>query len=298
MRKPIYVFISVLVMSLSLNAQTFQTYLIAESAGQIDTVYIGYDLDASIEVDKQFGEVDLFTTPFGDDFEVRLGQINLNYLECSGSFYSDEDIVTYMSEIDILPRDCEYYDYTQTINNLDPYSTIFIRYDDLPVTLRWDKTTFDNECLEGSLFTDWHPGGWFDVVGCGENIDPLFLFEHDSLVIDNTTDQFISDFYGDSLTMVYIGLGPVGSILNTQEVDQNPPMIYPNPSTGMVRIEHSSSLIQDVEIYTTLGQRIYATTLNTYQVELDLSEYDRGTYIIRLQTNDKNIYYQKVVLID
>ncbi len=85
---------------------------------------------------------------------------------------------------------------------------------------------------------------------------------------------------------------------STKEVDTvSSLMIYPNPSTGMVRVEYPSSLIRTVEVFTTFGQQIYTTTLNTYQADVDLSIYDRGTYIIRLQTNDKNIHYQKVVLI-
>jgi hypothetical protein len=266
------------------TSQEFQTTIIAENINGSDTVIIGFDPAASVVIDSQFGETDIYNTPFDSTFEIRVGQIDLNHLDCKLNDTSvDTALVTYMSKVDIVPRDCEGWDGDATINGLAPISSIFIRSKDLPVIVRWQSAVFNNACLEGSLFTDWHPGGWFDA-GCENlSVPPFELAMRDSVLITNPSGISILDSFGDTLSMFHIALGGEDFLSSIGDVSALSTIIYPNPTRGVVRIGIESTSEATVRVYDINGDLLKTSTGN----QIDLCKYPDGIYIIRISSNGK-----------
>lgn len=279
--KPIIQLITVLqFFTIQLNAQEFQTTIFAESNGQLDSVLIGFDNSASINIDNQFGEIDINNSIFDSIFEIRAGQIDLNFLECDANYFFP--LVTYMSNIDIVPRDCIGWDNSQTINGLNPISSLFMRNKDLPVTVKWDSSIFDNECLAGSIITDWHPGGWFDATCDYVSVLPTELINHDSITIDNPSGIFLIDSFGDTLSMFHVSLGNRDFLDNVYEVLDKKVEIYPNPTSGLINISEEQLKINSVEVYDVMGNLVHRSSNSQ---NIFLNNQPNGIYILRLRAD-------------
>jgi endoglucanase len=76
--------------------------------------------------------------------------------------------------------------------------------------------------------------------------------------------------------------------------------MYPNPSTGMVQLEGVVTRPQDlhIRVLNPMGQTLQQQRLSSVsnlQMELDLSAYPSGTYLIHLQMEDGSHYTQRIV---
>jgi hypothetical protein len=69
--------------------------------------------------------------------------------------------------------------------------------------------------------------------------------------------------------------------------------VYPNPTSGLLRLDIPLGDPFAVQVYNTLGQQIEEPG-NRYNPELDLSAYPTGMYLIRVMQNN-SVYQQKVL---
>ena len=60
--------------------------------------------------------------------------------------------------------------------------------------------------------------------------------------------------------------------------------IYPNPTSGKIQIEVPD--IQHIMVTNTLGQMVFEKELDTDATSLDLTQFGKGLYVIRIQTKD------------
>jgi len=72
-----------------------------------------------------------------------------------------------------------------------------------------------------------------------------------------------------------------------------PLSIYPNPTTGKIRVEAEE--VQSIEVINLQGKQIYKTEVGNRKTEVDLSHQAKGIYIIKLTTN-KCVVVEKIVL--
>lgn len=77
----------------------------------------------------------------------------------------------------------------------------------------------------------------------------------------------------------------------SNEVDEM--VVYPNPASNKVEI--FISLIDEVEVLNLLGTRIEHVNANREVVELDVSHYDSGVYILHAKCLN-NHYYKKLII--
>jgi hypothetical protein len=90
-----------------------------------------------------------------------------------------------------------------------------------------------------------------------------------------------------------IGLSHLGIDDTAQEQNIK---IFPNPTTGKLRIENGELKIENIEIFDFLGKIVYSNnifTSDTYQ-EIDIAHINAGIYIVSIQT-EKGKVFQKVV---
>lgn len=70
--------------------------------------------------------------------------------------------------------------------------------------------------------------------------------------------------------------------------------LYPNPTTDQIFIEFEEALPLQVEVYNSVGQRIYSAATNDFKTTIDLANYPVGIYIVKL-INDGKIASRKVI---
>lgn len=73
--------------------------------------------------------------------------------------------------------------------------------------------------------------------------------------------------------------------LNTQVIETNSPIIYPNPSNGKFFISNSNS-IKSIEVYDIIGHKILSIKNQTIN-EIDLSNAPKGIYFVKLLIDNK-----------
>ena len=71
------------------------------------------------------------------------------------------------------------------------------------------------------------------------------------------------------------------------EIDSELISVYPNPSSGIFTVASKGSIIQEVFLYSINGELIWRNAHNTQEITLDLCAYARGTYMLRVSTNQQ-----------
>src|SRR5581483_5439707 len=85
-------------------------------------------------------------------------------------------------------------------------------------------------------------------------------------------------------------------IASVNEIDesQNAVSIYPNPSNGIFNLsirKYQLGIENTIEIYNTLGERIYSTKFSTLnsQLSIDISNRPSGLYLYRVLSKEGNV---------
>lgn len=82
-----------------------------------------------------------------------------------------------------------------------------------------------------------------------------------------------------------------GSPLGTSNFDTNGFRMYPNPAKDLLNLS-SSTLIENVKVYNTLGQLVLKQTNASNDVSLNVSELSKGVYIVIAQVGNAQIRKQ------
>ena len=129
--------------------------------------------------------------------------------------------------------------------------------------------------LKGDLNFIWNHG-WYHTT---EEYDTDFEC---SFVIKNTNDEilFISGEHSDGVFLTY---NNDCEHVSVAEVSAGSVRLYPNPTKGIVNIEAEGAMT--VSVMNTLGQKVIETTATDNTV-IDLSNYESGIYMIRIESGN------------
>ncbi len=72
-------------------------------------------------------------------------------------------------------------------------------------------------------------------------------------------------------------VNPMG--VSVQEAEKTAFSVFPNPTTGLLNLR-SETTIGEVEIFDTMGKKVYASTENSTQAALDLHALKPGVYMV------------------
>lgn len=75
--------------------------------------------------------------------------------------------------------------------------------------------------------------------------------------------------------------------LGINDLDISALRVFPNPTNSFVNITYKES-IDDIEVYTMLGQRVIYQSVNTTDAQVDLSHLSSGTYMIKISLGDSS----------
>ena len=88
----------------------------------------------------------------------------------------------------------------------------------------------------------------------------------------------------ESPTRVAI-IATLGTCLGNDEFEMNALKVYPNPTVDILNISYSEP-ISTVEVFNILGQQVLSVENNTTEVQIDMSRYASGTYLIKVSSAD------------
>ena len=91
---------------------------------------------------------------------------------------------------------------------------------------------------------------------------------------------------------VTLGLGGPLSVNNVVDYSTN---IYPNPATNNITIENTNFMINSIEIYNITGQIVRDENINSMRKDIDISDLDKGIYIVEVNTSQTSIRRKLIV---
>jgi hypothetical protein len=75
--------------------------------------------------------------------------------------------------------------------------------------------------------------------------------------------------------------------------------IFPNPSSGKFTIEHTENAnehsMMSLEIYNSVGEKIFQTEISEIKSEIDLSDQPNGIYFVSIKT-EKELFTEKIII--
>lgn len=111
--------------------------------------------------------------------------------------------------------------------------------------------------------------------------------------------DLISNYIFTAGTKGKIYRGETG-VLNIENFAQDQKvLIYPNPATNFVNVFKSniSEKVSSIELYNSLGQRIYyENATNKNDIKIDLSNFRRGIYFVKIRFENTKIVSSKLIL--
>jgi hypothetical protein len=82
-----------------------------------------------------------------------------------------------------------------------------------------------------------------------------------------------------------------------EETTKNTFSVYPNPTNGVFQIKFETKIATKsvLEVYNSFGQKVYTTTNLQQEMKIDLYNYSKGIYFIKIDDSSE-IYTQKVIV--
>jgi len=267
-----------------LSAQEFSFPIYFEdSAGNQDTLVLGFDTDATSSIDGQFGEENIIGQSWDEEFEVRATDQWLQPLDGeSVTFHTKKQIVDHLS----------------SDNNV---IGVDINTDNWPVKASWDETLFA-ETIEFSVFTSIFPGGWWDTSS-PSNLGRKFLSQDGNATFSSNESEngCTSSFYcytsnENMVSYFWVAFGDF-NFTNTRNITKGHPFtLFPNPASSQVRILSSTEqhTVASIRLLSQSGQVL---TEVDDKPELNLISLPAGLYLVEITLHDGQRIIKRLVKI-
>jgi hypothetical protein len=141
---------------------------------------------------------------------------------------------------------------------------------------------FKTECLEGSVLTSVHPGGWWDV-GSASDLWRILLSKKNQVTFTSNIHDYDEQ---DSISIFWVAMADQRHLLTSTQskYNENVIQIFPNPTIGEVHFRGDNKyLINKVEVFDILGVEKEVSYQNNI---LNVSHLKSGMYFIRVIMSD------------
>ena len=281
--KKIIVFKIILLSCTYSYSQEFKMKLwFQDAVGNKDSIEVGYDSLATDGIDSQFGETNIISSPWNNNFEVRISDEWENRLvnNQQGTYHTKKQIVK-----------------KQPCSSSYAVTAIDIKTKNWPVTISWDSTLNFTGCFNSSLLTSVMPYGWWDTPGF------ISLFANSSKKTFVPNDLYFNNYYkyissnNDTLDVIWQIFGDNSSIflgVNDEKIKNSNFSIVPNPvtSTFVILSENTNNDFVNINVFSIDG--ILQKHFKSDQV-FDISDLPNGVFLIQMEMTNKEFIVKKLI---
>jgi len=139
-----------------------------------------------------------------------------------------------------------------------------------------------------------YPGNYFDYLWSSSSTSPQYVFDGSVGLGTYTVWVQTTDYYGcvssDTIIITVDSL-----VIDIEDINANNVQIYPNPTTGLIRIQNSEHSIKNVSVFDIYGREVLKQEVGSQKTDVDLSQQAKGIYIIKVRT-ERGVAVEKIVL--
>ncbi|HFA48291.1 MAG TPA: T9SS type A sorting domain-containing protein [Bacteroidetes bacterium] len=271
----------------------FETTIYFEDAvGNRDSVVVGHDLDANVDYNPQFGELDI-KTPYDSVFEVRAARY-FDFNSFTGEMVLSKKIIGH-AEGSVLPT-------YNCLPDVEPIA-LFAHAKYQPITVSWDKGQFNNSfCRAGTVLTshilpmvtEFWAGeeGILEFTSCmaEDSVYSSYLFDYGEFGffrLEQVEGMGQDTAFGLLITFIRQGtsFSPCTAtvIVGTDETYREDVNVYPNPTTGELYFE--KEITENYVMWDTYGRQVMSGKENP----VDMSGLAPGLYYLKLDNVVKKV---------
>ena len=171
--------------------------------------------------------------------------------------------------------------------NMSPEIILSVANIDTIINNGIERRRFTIQAFGGSIV-----GYWIEGIGNREGL--FFPFHITTADIWGNTRCYIHN--GELLYSNYThgGNDCVTPLMGIESiVEDNSITLYPNPTNSEVNIS-SQNIINSIEIFNSLGQRVYQSVVNSMEKVIDISSFVNGVYILGVNT-ENGVIRKKII---
>jgi hypothetical protein len=254
------------------HAQQFSFQMkFVDAIGNKDSITLGYDINATDSLDPVFEEINIISNPYTSALNVRAG--NVWFQKNSFRLFGQ---TAFETKTQIVPNTCG----SGNFWSIFPVAEINIVSPHFPIKAYWNHSTFNNPCLNGSVFTSVHPGGWWDTGGFRDELkstDSATFYQNQYYYMNGPDTVNVYWVALTDSTLLSLGVKELNTNLNTVS-------IFPNPSSETVSIKSNSIFgeITQVEFINLVGQTV---KISNNSRNISISELSNGLYFVKVNNN-------------
>lgn len=263
----VFVFGTISLITNEIYAQNYKFTITAIDANKKeDSVVIGYKENATVGVDENLGEINLFDNPYAD-LDIRSIQrsaVTQNTLWLDGCGLNQTEY--FQQNIDLKK------DYRQYLNcgNHFIVQIVALHY---PVTVKVEHYNFDQDVPYTSYLPDGSCGSIYGALGLKDTI----------AVFNSSSDNLLIGFHPQAIDACTSG------IINHPESKYNS---YPTFVSNKLILTSNDNTEQTFKIYNSVGKIMYQGITTGNDTTIDVSNYPTGIYFIKLS---KDSYVRKFI---
>ncbi len=177
-----------------------------------------------------------------------------------------------------------------SVNDISQFSTT-------NTLLNYTPQVESNQILDDS--TQWLLVSDTIVVAGGEKYITIGNFRDDANTdtIYNYTNSVHGIYYNSYYLFDDVSVIPMSTIgLNNSTTKENPLSIYPSPNNGVFTIKYFGTKRSSIKIYDALGSLIISDSMVAGKKDFDLSNLNKGVYIVVMDDGEGKTATQKFVV--
>jgi len=121
------------------------------------------------------------------------------------------------------------------------------------------------------------------------------VYSSPELFLYYNNKQSSIELFCDKATATYIKVSGINTDVETViSQESNAVSIYPNPTTGELRIENGELRITNIQIFDIIGNKVSTLAPYSLSSKVDISHLQAGIYFIQI-TTEKGVVTKKVV---
>ncbi len=183
--------------------------------------------------------------------------------------------------------------YTVTSDGCTQTGTTNVTVNPLPVVEWTAPIIMEAYCLNEEITLSATPsGGTFSGPGVSGN-----TFTTGNAGVGNFTVTYT---YTDSNGCTGTAVSPVIAVsscyVSIEENEAYSWKVFPNPTGGLLNIL-AQQTIQRLSVFSSAGKQVWDNVVNAEEVQVDISDLSGGVYTLRMEANNGEVSYRKIILI-